>query len=97
MYELHDLSVRDKEDDVRANIHVYVENKSSETVLVDLVYLDISGEKTGRSIQLARVSKNEIKMVNLRKGATISVSGGNTRKEYLKTVCDNDYETIVIY
>jgi hypothetical protein len=97
MAELHDFSVRDKEDDVRGNIHVYIENKSNETVLVNLVYLDRSGEKNGRSMEFARVSKSEIKMINIRKGATISVSGGNTRKEYLETVCNSDYETIVIY
>jgi len=95
--DVHTISSRDKEDDIRGNIHVYIENKTNEIILVNIVYLDIDGKKTGKSMELARVSKSEIKMINISKGRRVSVTGGNTRKEYFETICENDYETFVIY
>jgi hypothetical protein len=92
-----ELSSVNKEDDIQGNIHVYIENKTDEIILVNHIYLDIGGEKTGKSLELGRVSKSEIKMLNIKKGITIFFIGGNTRKVYFETICEKDYETFVIW
>jgi hypothetical protein len=96
MDDVHTFSSRDEEKDIPGHVHIDVENGTNELILVNLVYFDTNGEKTGRTMELARISIGEIKMVNIRKGSTISVIGGNTRKEYLESICENDYERFII-
>jgi hypothetical protein len=53
--------------------------------------------KTGGIMELARISIGEIKMINIEKGKTIFISGGNTRKKYLEIICEKDYERVVVW
>jgi hypothetical protein len=96
---INTISSKDKENDIPGYVHVYIENKTDEIIVVNLVDLDSYGEKTGKTVELARVPKGEIKMLNIQKGRRkkISVMGGHTRKIYLESVCETDFETFVIF
>ena len=96
MDNAHTFSNRNKEDYIPGYVRIYVENNTNELLVVTLVLYDTNGEKTG-TMELARVSQDETTMLNIEKGRIISVIGGNTRQEYLKASCENDYESFEIW
>ena len=97
MDDINTFSSRNKEEHISGNIFVYIDNRTNELLVVYLIYFDIIDDKIERSMEIARVSKGETKMVNIKTGRAISVMGGNTRKTYIKQICEKDQETFTIW
>ena len=75
--------------DLDGQIEIIIENRSNETLI-----LYVSGFNTGA--ELARISQNETKNINITKGRSIYINGGNTKMNYMRIICDNDREIFII-
>ncbi|MDR0321969.1 MAG: hypothetical protein LBI28_10730 [Treponema sp.] len=85
-----------RDNDIRGNVIIYVENRTRETVIVFAMRKRDDVELT-RSAELARILEGGIQRINLQKGATINVIGGNSNRKYMEAICNQDQETFVIY
>jgi hypothetical protein len=97
MDDVNTFSSRNKEERIPDNVRIYIENNTKELLVVNLIYFDIMDDRTEKIMEIARISKGESKMLNIKMGRTISVMGGNTRKIYLDEICEKDQETFVIW
>ncbi|MDR1390747.1 MAG: hypothetical protein LBJ31_12325 [Treponema sp.] len=86
MDDMDIFSKRNDDNDYPGNVKIYVENRSEEIIVVfDKDYFE--------GIELARISIRKVQTINIEKGRTIYISGGNTRKQYMEIICDKDNET----
>lgn len=88
--DIDTVASKDKDDDIRGNVQIYVNNKTFETLLV-------FAKGFNNDIELARITKEKIQKINVRKGIEIYIIGGTTQRKYREIICNTDQETFVIY
>jgi hypothetical protein len=81
---------RDNDNDIEGNVQIYIDNKTSETLVVFS-----RGYKTGAP--LASISPGTMQKINVSKGSRVYISGGNTDNLYREILCESDQETYTIY
>jgi hypothetical protein len=94
------ISSNNKDDDVRGNVQVYINNKTDELLAVFAKVrktIHKENENEYMEIDLARIPKGKEQKINVKKGTEIFIKGGHTQRVYREFVCDIDQETVVIY
>jgi len=92
--DIHTISSSGDRYDTPYNISVDIENSASETIIVTIIVGE--GGRNKREVTITTIPMGKIATVNIRKGSTIIITGGNTQRKYLEVVAKIDFERIVV-
>jgi len=83
-------SDRNSENDIRGNVKIYIENKSREIIVVH-------NHGYGLGVELARISVNDLQIINIRRGSIVYVMYARTGDKIREIKCDEDQKHYIIY
>jgi len=93
--DINEISSSKRNDDINCRVKVDIDNSANEAVYVNLVVN--KGRKNERETTLRTIPIGRVATINIRKGSTIIIYGGNTNRKYFEAVCEIDFERIVVY
>jgi len=92
--DIHTVHSSREDRNISYRIRVDIENRTNETIIVNLIRN--RGSSNERELTITTIPKGRTSRVNIRRGSTIIITGGNTQRRYLETIVENDFEQIVV-